>query len=438
MITCCCFSTHSPHNLNASGLSLLSKSDGLCAQLRRQHFVRRALPDNVRSRLSPLIETSSGQILLGVLLMLLTQLASASAQNRPKIEFVPNPAAETVLSAAFSPDGLRLLSGGQDKTLKLWDAATGHLLRVFHDHAGGVEAVAFSPDGWRLLSGSADKTLRLWNAATGKSLRTFEGHSAAVTSAAFSPDGSRVISGSSDKTLILWDTATGQLLRRFQGHSDRVSSVAFLRDGSRVVSGSGGSLHSHFEGRDKTLKLWDATTGQLLRTFEGHSAGVTSVAVSANGALLLSGSEDRMLKLWDATTAKLLRTFQGHTGPVWSSAFSPDGARLLSGANDKTMKLWDTATGQLLRTMRADSKFDRPTSVAFSQDGTRLLWGGFGSDSLRLWDAATGQVLRSVGGRTRPVYSVAFSPDGRRLLSGNLDNTIKLWDAATGPASPYL
>jgi len=145
-----------------------------------------------------------GRILLGVVL-LLTQITASSAQNRPKIEFVLNLAPETVLSATISPDGLRLISGGQDTTLKLWDAATGHLVRVFHGHTDWVGTVVFSPDGSRLLSGSDDKTLKLWDAVTGRSLLTFEGHSAGVTSVAFSPDASRVISGSRDKTLILWD-----------------------------------------------------------------------------------------------------------------------------------------------------------------------------------------------------------------------------------------
>ena len=133
-------------------------------------------------------------------------------------------------------------------------------------------------------------------------------HADLVTSVTFSADGSRVLSGSWDKTLKLWDGVTGQLLRTFEGHTNKVSSVAVSPDGTRAVSGSW----------DKTFKLWDTATGQLLRTFEGHTATVSSLAFSPDGTRMLSGSWDKTLKLWDARTGRLLRTFEGHTDSVRS------------------------------------------------------------------------------------------------------------------------
>jgi hypothetical protein len=265
--------------------------------------------------------------------------AQASAQDRAKVEVVPTIAhTGEVKSVAFSPDGARVLSGSLDNTVRLWDAATGALLRTFQGHSALVFSVAFSPDGARVLSGSADKTVRLWDAATGALLRTFEGHSDRISSVAFSPDGARVLSGSWDKTVRLWDAATGALLRTFQGHSALVWSVALSPDGARVLSGSW----------DKTVRLWDAATGALLRTFQGHSALVVSVAFSPDGARVLSGGADKTVRLWDAATGAMLRTFEGHSAWVLSVAFSPDGRRIVSGSTDTTVRIWNAVTGAQL------------------------------------------------------------------------------------------
>ncbi|MGD0094842.1 MAG: protein kinase, partial [Planctomycetota bacterium] len=170
-------------------------------------------------------------------------------------------------------------------------------------------------------------------------LHTFSGHREGVSCVAFSPDGKLALSGSIDKTLKLWDLSTGSELRTFSGHTDRVNSIAFSPDGKLALSGSW----------DKTVKLWDVATGRELRIFSGHNHTVYGVAFSPDGKLALSGSHDRTLKLWDVASGHELRTFSGNKGGVSSVAFSPDGKLALSGV-DKALKLWDVATGRELRT----------------------------------------------------------------------------------------
>ena len=199
------------------------------------------------------------------------------------------------------------------------------LLRTFEGHSDAVTSVAFSPDGARLLSGSSDNTLKLWDAASGQLIRSWAAQRLSVTAVAFSPDGRYLLSAGSDpsgrmdNSVKLWDAQSGQLVRVFgayatytpegtkwhgsvqDGHTDSVTSVAFSPDGTRLVSGSD----------DKTVKHWDVSSGKLIRTLEGHSASVKSVTFSPDGSRVLSGGNlDGDLRLWDAATGRLIHLFK--------------------------------------------------------------------------------------------------------------------------------
>ncbi|MBV9689061.1 MAG: TIR domain-containing protein [Ktedonobacteraceae bacterium] len=152
----------------------------------------------------------------------------------------------SVWSVVISPDGQSLVSGSWDKTIKVWNVQTGHLLRSLKGHTGSVWSVVISPDGQSLVSGSGDKTIKVWNVQTGNLLRSLKGHTDAVSSIAISPDGQILVSGSEDETIKVWNVRTGDLLRSLREHTDAVSSVAISPDGQTVVSGS----------LDMTIKIW--------------------------------------------------------------------------------------------------------------------------------------------------------------------------------------
>ncbi|PYH47089.1 putative wd40 protein [Aspergillus saccharolyticus JOP 1030-1] len=347
-------------------------------------------------------------------------------ERGPRVEETWSPELQTleghsdsVEVVTFSADGRLLASGSQDKTIKLWDPATGALKHTLEGHSGLVQSVAFSADGQLLASGSDDTTIKLWNPITSTLKHTLKVHTRAVQSVAFSADGRLLASGSHDTTINLLDPTTGVLTHKLLGRSGLVQSVAFSADGRLLASAFS----------DRTIKLWDPATGTLKHRLWGHSGLVQSVAFSADSQLLASGSQDKTIKLWDPATGALKHTLQGHSGLVQSVAFSADGRLLASGSSDTTIRIWDPTTGTIKHTLGSHSSWVR--SVAFSADG-RLLASGSSDTTIKLWDPATGAIKHTLRGHSGLVQSVAFSADGRRLASGSSDTTIKLWDPATG------
>lgn len=341
--------------------------------------------------------------------------------------------------AAFSPDGQHVLVGCEDATATIFDAAAGQKVRVLGGQASDEPHVAFTPDGRSLRILVRDRVTD-WDLATPPVTRTFP-----PGGLLFSPDGRHVLRDSPDHTMVLADADTGKEICAFDHPQDKVARqsgvtldfdvVEFSPDGRRVFTSTRGPFTLEWG-----TYLWDAQTGQRLRTFCDDKAKadkrdlsnlslVTAAAFSADGRRLVTGSMGKEAIIWDAATAEKLHTLRGHRYWVTCVAFSPDGKQVASGGGDYCAILWDAVTGQLIRKLEGHT--DWVHAVAFSPDG-RLVATASGDTTVRLWETATGKPLRTLAGHEGPVFDLAFRPDGQRLLTGSRDGTARLWEVATG------
>ncbi|MXV74300.1 sigma-70 family RNA polymerase sigma factor [Candidatus Poribacteria bacterium] len=325
-------------------------------------------------------------------------------------------------AVVFSPDGQRF-AVATGAGIWIYDAKTYREISLVTGHTRVVRAITFSPDGETLASGARDRTIKLWNLETGDA-STCIGHRGGVESVAFSPDGKMIVSGAEDSTVRLWRTENGENLATFAGHASRVFSVAFSSDRKTVASGAG----------DNTIKLWDVETKQNIATLIGHESVIFSVAFSPNGRILASGSQDDTVKLWHVETGRNLHTFK-HRERVFSVAFSPDG-KVVAGGSYRGIKLWNIETGEEVSLLKGGARVISG-SIAFSPDGKTLVSASadrFGGTrgTVMLWDVETGKDLATLHGHTERIPDIAFSPDGTTVASALRDGTVKLWNVKTG------
>lgn len=337
-----------------------------------------------------------------------------------------------VTSLAFDPNGQFLASGGADRTVMLWDMQSLEPIGApLLGHTGNVNSVAISAGGSTLASASSDKTIILWDVSdSGATQRkTLLGHGDAVTSVAFSPMDGTLISGGRDATVILWKASeTSPVPNHVLPGS---TSAVFSPDGKIIASADCETFADKNNCTQGKIDLWDVDNSQLLdRSLIGHNGGVVSVAFSADGKMLASGSDDMTVILWDVTAQKSIGApLTGHTARVKRVIFSPDGKTLIS-LSDKEMIVWDVETRQSLGTLWKDHGWDI-YSMALSPDGNTLA-SGDNNSSIILWDVkkleASGEPLIK---HTGAIYALAFSPDGKSLVSTSDDGTIIVWDANT-------
>jgi WD40 repeat protein len=342
-----------------------------------------------------------------------------------------DPKADLVCCVALSPDGKAVACSGSTPSengfIKVFDAHNGAERFTMASHSGPVRSIAYSPQGQYLASGGDDGMAKLWDTKTGKLVRTIAARDSSITSLGaigFSPDGKHLAGALTEAaTVRIWDTVAGRQVRELRGHTGNVTHLVFSPDGGRLATAS----------EDRMVKVWNMETGRELLTLVGHTDGVASVAFSPDGQRLVSAGYDNTIRVWDSASGLLCFTLAGHNRAVLDVAYSPDGNRIATASLDDTIKLWSAREGHAAIALRTAGGI--AGSLAFSPDGRHVAGRcGQRSEDVVVLDAATGAGLRSFKGHEKQITMVAYAPDGKRLASVSLDNTVRVWDILTGHA----
>jgi len=288
----------------------------------------------------------------------------------------------------------RIASASEDQTVQVWDADTGSNPIIYRGHADYVFAVAWSPDGKLIASGGRDKTVQVWpvsqgvqvvDPATEGNIFIYRGHTINVSAVAWSPDGKRIASGAWDNTVQVWQPTPESNTLTYKGHLGFVNTLAWSPDGKRIASGAW----------DDTVQVWDATTLRMYVTYRGHSSAVRSVAWSPDGKFIAS-SDALTAQVWNASSGEHIFTYSGHTTFVNVVAWSPDGKRIATASDDQTVQIWNA-----------------PTAGAGVQSNGPI----------------KGRDIFTYPGHSRGVRAIAWSPDGKLIVSGSEDHTAQVWEA---------
>ncbi len=370
-----------------------------------------------------------------------------------------------VYVAAFSPDGKLLATGGEDRTVKLWETTRWQVRATFPGHPGGVRAVAFSADG-KVLATASDEIIKLWDVAGRRELATLRGHTERILCVAFSPDGKRLASGGYDKRVKLWDLRTAAGGTILTGFRNPVCSLAFSGDGNTLAAAS----------QEERLRLWEVAAARERSPLLVPGSPILGVAWSSDGRLLATAGGDGQVGLWDGRGFEHRGDLRGHqraagfNARVLSVAFLADSRTVVSTADDRTIRVWDAPAGTLRRlhgeytgkslAVSADGQqlaileggravrivypsrkpTPRPVGprggpdgpLAFAPDG-RTLAVVHSALTVVLLDVTRNRIRARLRGHTGRIFDVAFTPDGKTLATASNDDcTTRLWDVATG------
>jgi WD40 repeat protein len=363
---------------------------------------------------------------------------------------------DVVVSVAYSADGKYVASAANRPSdrvdnpeggeVKVWDPDRGQLLHTLRAGAVGLCCLAFTPDGKQIvcLNKRTDpnkkvtkRELKVWDAATGKVVRTLSFPTGFAVCVALSPDGKHVAlardDGEAAVPVKVVDATTGETVHSLKGKITMVYGMAFSPDGKRLAAC--GDITDADTGKQKgVVEVWElAGEREVLALEEKGISLYGCVAFSPGGKEIVAGNWHNTISVWDAASGRPLRTLAGHTWSVNGLAFSRDGRRLVSAGADSTVRVWDFAGGKLVNTLRGH--VGDANGVALGPDGKRVVSGGgewHKKGEVKLWEADVVQEPLSLAGHKDDVLSVSFARDGKLLATGGADHAVKLWDATTG------
>lgn len=331
-----------------------------------------------------------------------------------------------VTSVNFSKDGFYILSSGVDRVIKLWEI-TSREIPLLTEHTGSVDTVAFSPDGKLIASGASDKTIKLWDRTSGEEKYTLTGHAEGILSLTFAPDSKTLISSSVDRSIRLWDTTTGKEIPRLPGQQQAFTGLIqpspylyMAPDGKKLLAWVPGNE------RYTTLTGFELATGTEIFSFNDQGRNINSVAFSPDGKRAATGARDGSVRVFDLERKEMLPGgdwfLYGKGVGVGDLAFTPDGKKLVVGSDAGDVKICLIEKKETLRHLKAHTA--RVIACQVSPDGKRFATVGL-NNVVKVHDLETGEELRvwNMGGGAQ-VVSIAFSPDGRNLVTGNANTTL--------------